>query len=120
MSAGLAAAFVVTLGGEIWKIRLGDGECPAVEHWLACEPVRIGDLLRDPDHRDRRLTLHVLIVLLQWLLHERYRRQIIFLPSFSRSRSGSSLSRAEAARAGEPSTVDAPARGPGSSVERRL
>jgi hypothetical protein len=59
-----------------------------------------------------------LFLLIQWLLHERYRRQIIFLPSFSRARSGSSLARAEAARPnGEPSTVDAPPRS-GSSVER--
>jgi hypothetical protein len=60
-----------------------------------------------------------LAALVQWLLHERYRRQIIFLPSFSRSRSGSSLGRRpppeveppaeEPARAhGEPSTVDVP------------
>lgn len=52
----------------------------------------------------------VLVVLLvgQWLLHERYRRQIVFLPSFSRRRSGSSLSRSPAAprAVGEPSTVD--------------
>jgi hypothetical protein len=47
----------------------------------------------------------------QWLLHVRYRRQIVFLPSFSRGRSGSSLLRpngsAQRPRA-EPSTVDAP------------
>jgi hypothetical protein len=56
----------------------------------------------------------------QWLLHERYRRQLVFLPSFSRTRPGSSLMRQEAARAahGEPPTVDAPRVG-GSSVERR-
>jgi hypothetical protein len=51
---------------------------------------------------------------LQWLLHERYRRRIIFLPSFSRGRPGSSLARADgtagtsARPAGEPSTVDHP------------
>jgi hypothetical protein len=66
------------------------------------------------------LLVLVLIIMLQWLLHERYRRQIIFLPSFSRPRSGSSLARAEAARPVEPSTVDAPPRGPGSSVERTM
>jgi hypothetical protein len=47
----------------------------------------------------------------QWLLYERYRRQVIFLPSFSRARNGSSLLRstgsAKRTRA-EPSTVDAP------------
>jgi hypothetical protein len=55
---------------------------------------------------------------LLWLLHERHRRQIVFLPSFRRGRGGSSLLRSGAAPAssgngakgqpGEPSTVDAP------------
>ncbi|HWG46366.1 MAG TPA: hypothetical protein VN688_26625 [Gemmataceae bacterium] len=51
------------------------------------------------------------VVVLQWLVHRRYRRQIVFLPSFSRSRPGSSLLRRSAAPRpsnGEPSTVDAP------------
>jgi hypothetical protein len=52
----------------------------------------------------------LLFALVQWLLHERYRRQVVFLPSFSRVRSGSSLTRAGSAPRphGEPSTVDAP------------
>ena len=48
---------------------------------------------------------------LQWLMHRRYRRQIVFLPSFSRSRAGSSLIRktpSNLPQSGEPSTVDAP------------
>jgi hypothetical protein len=64
----------------------------------------------------------LLMALAQWLLHERYRRQIVFLPSFSRAHPGSSLSRKESvprAPLGEPSTVDAPPRPAGSSVERR-
>jgi hypothetical protein len=62
----------------------------------------------------------LLIAGVQWLLHERSRRQLVFLPSFSRGRPGSSITRHEAARAahGEPSTIDAP-RMAGSSVERR-
>ena len=60
----------------------------------------------------------LLIALIQWFLHERYRRQIIFLPSFSRAHTGSSLLRKEPIRPhGEPSTVDAP-RQPGSSINR--
>jgi hypothetical protein len=52
--------------------------------------------------------------LVQGLLHVRYRRQIVFLPSFTRSRPGSSLLRSPVPRPhGEPSTVDAPR--PGSS-----
>jgi hypothetical protein len=63
----------------------------------------------------------LLLALVQWVLHERYRRQIFFLPSFSRSPPGKSDSGREAPRPalspGEPSTVDAPPRS-GSSVER--
>jgi hypothetical protein len=47
----------------------------------------------------------------QWLMHRRYRQQIVFLPSFSRSRAGSSLIRktpSDRPQSGEPSTVDAP------------
>lgn len=53
--------------------------------------------------------LAVLVVL--WLRHQRYRRQIVFLPSFSRSRPSSSLIRKNSSHrqpSGEPSTVDAP------------
>ncbi len=47
----------------------------------------------------------------QWLVHQRYRRQIVFLPSFSRGRAGSSLLRKGGTHRPanvEPSTVDAP------------
>src|SRR5581483_10187236 len=47
----------------------------------------------------------------EWLLRERYRRQVVFLPSFSRARKGSSLVRKPPSQVrprGEPSTVDAP------------
>ncbi len=47
----------------------------------------------------------------QWLRHQRYRRQIVFLPSFSRGRTGSSLVRKNSSlrqQSAEPSTVDAP------------
>jgi hypothetical protein len=59
-----------------------------------------------------------LVAAVQWLLHERYRRQIVFLPSFSRGR-GSSLLREAPRPPSEPSTVDVPARAASSSsVER--
>ncbi len=51
------------------------------------------------------------VIGVQWLRHQRYRRQIVFLPSFSRSRAGSSLNRKNSSirpPSGEPSTVDAP------------
>lgn len=60
----------------------------------------------------------VVLVAIQRLLHERYRRQIVFLPSFTRaSRKGSSLHRPEPRPHGQPSTIDAP-RALGSSIDR--
>lgn len=56
--------------------------------------------------------LAVLAVLLglQWLLQERYRRQVVVMPGFARLQTGSSLTRGgQTARPREPSTVDAPA-----------
>ena len=52
----------------------------------------------------------LLALAFQWALLERYRRQIVFLPSFRRARTGSSLVRANGTHRapGEPSTVDAP------------
>ncbi len=50
-------------------------------------------------------------IALQWTVYQRYRRQIVFLPSFSRSRVGSSLIHKTPSHrppSGEPSTVDAP------------
>ena len=51
------------------------------------------------------------VIAFQWLRHRRYRRQIVFLPSFTRGRPGSSLLRKSSSHRpppGEPSTVDAP------------
>jgi hypothetical protein len=50
---------------------------------------------------------------LQWLLHQRYRRQVVFLPGFTRLKAGSSLVRG-GGRPREPSTVDAPPQSPSS------
>lgn len=53
----------------------------------------------------------VLLVLVgvQWLLQQRYRRQVVFMPSFKRLRAGSSLLQKDGTRPRrEPSTVDAP------------
>jgi hypothetical protein len=47
--------------------------------------------------------------LVLWLLHERARRRLVFVPSFSRARHGSSLLRPPTPRpSAEPSTVDLP------------
>jgi hypothetical protein len=63
------------------------------------------------------LLVVLLLAVAQWLLHERHRRRVIFLPSFSRPRTGSSVARSESRPPGEPSTVDAP-RATSSSLER--
>ncbi len=61
----------------------------------------------------------LVVLLVRWLLHERYRRQIVFLPSFSRGRSGSSMLRGSSASrpTGEPSTVDVPRPAAGSAAK---
>jgi hypothetical protein len=51
-----------------------------------------------------------LLLALQWMLHQRYKRQLLFLPGFTRVKAGSSLLRASSIHRGrEPSTIDAPA-----------
>jgi hypothetical protein len=53
----------------------------------------------------------LLVIGSQWLLHQRYRRQVVFLPGFKRTTGGSALLRSGSSnrpRAGELSTVDAP------------
>ena len=40
------------------------------------------------------LAILVLVLGIQWLLHERYRRRVVFLPGFRRVKTGSSLTRA--------------------------
>lgn len=58
------------------------------------------------------LVVLLLVLLVQWTLHERYRRQLVFLPGFMRVQSGSSLTRGgSSGRQREPTTVDAPASG---------
>jgi hypothetical protein len=60
----------------------------------------------------------VVVLFVQWLLHERRRRQVVFLPNFSRKRSGSSLIPGAAPPGKrEPSTVDHP-QGAGNSASR--
>ena len=67
------------------------------------------------------LVVLLFILLGQWMLRERYRRQMVFLPGFSRIKPGSSLSRGgSSVKTREPSTVDAPAQAaaakPGAAV----
>jgi hypothetical protein len=56
------------------------------------------------------VVLLALLLALQWMVHQRYRRQLVFMPGFTRVKTGSSLLRAGSSnRPREPSsTVDAP------------
>jgi hypothetical protein len=97
--------FVVILfavAGGIASI-LGPSSVPAIVY--GCEPGAV-----------------VLLVILgiQWVLHHRYRRQVVFLPSFTRLKPGSSLSRRDsnARKGAQPSTVDAPNQRENSSKQR--
>jgi hypothetical protein len=47
------------------------------------------------------------VLLVQWLVQQRYRRQVVFLPGFTRLKAGSSLVRGSSNRPREPTTVDA-------------
>jgi len=55
------------------------------------------------------LLVTAMLWLSQWLLHERYKRQLVFMPGFTRIKGGSSLIRSTSNQRGrEPSTIDAP------------
>ncbi len=63
----------------------------------------------------------LLVVGIQWVLQRRYRRQVVFMPGFSRLKPGSSLVRAGSSnRPRDPSTVDEPSkRASAASAESR-
>ena len=48
---------------DLWKIRLNTTEAPALVSWLAGGGARLGDLLRNPDDRDTRLEVVVLLAM---------------------------------------------------------
>jgi hypothetical protein len=57
------------------------------------------------------IVLLVIVLALQWMVHQRYRRQLVFMPGFTRVKSGSSLLRAGSSnrpRESSSSTTDAP------------
>jgi hypothetical protein len=56
------------------------------------------------------LVVLALVLGVQWVLQRRYRRQVVFMPGFTRLKTGSSLLRGGKANRprGEPSTIDAP------------
>jgi hypothetical protein len=59
------------------------------------------------------LAVVAFLLLAVWLLQERYRRQLVFIPGFTRLKAGSSLMRTRTAKSGQrprdASTIDAPA-----------
>jgi hypothetical protein len=61
------------------------------------------------------LVVLLVILALQWMLQERYRRQVVFMPGFTRLKANSSLIVNTPSRPREASTVDAPGTG-GSGV----
>ncbi|WP_181780381.1 potassium channel family protein [Pseudonocardia pini] len=46
-----------------WKVRLNRGEAPALVGWLGTGEARLGDVLRDPERREDRLAVVVLMIL---------------------------------------------------------
>jgi hypothetical protein len=59
----------------------------------------------------------LLAVAAQWTLHQRYRRQIVFMPGFTRLKTGSSLIRGGSSnRPRDPSTMDEPPKRPSAIV----
>lgn len=105
-------------GVLFWILTVGAAACLLLAaayrpHWLpyallGCQP---------------GLLVLILVLAGQWLLQENYRRQVIFLPGFTRLKTGSSLVRPTGPVPGrETSTIDAPASagspGPGSASSR--
>ncbi len=60
------------------------------------------------------LLVLAVVLTVQWMLQRRYRRQVVFMPGFTRLKPGSSLIRGgSSSRTREPSTVDVPPLGDG-------
>lgn len=47
----------------LWKVRLNRAETPALAAWVASGEARLGDVLRDPESREDRLAVVVMMVL---------------------------------------------------------
>jgi hypothetical protein len=62
----------------------------------------------------------LLAVAAQWIQHQRYRRQLIFMPGFTRLKAGSSLIRGGSNGPRDPSTIDGPPKRPSSNWPENL
>ena len=49
--------------GTVWKVALTAQDAPALTYWLSTGDARLGDLLNDPDDRDRQLAAVPLLLL---------------------------------------------------------
>jgi hypothetical protein len=102
------ALFWSCLGGLVLAIVVPGFLWPGTLPWIVygCEPGALFVLL---------------VVGLQWMLHQRYRRQVVFMPGFTRMKPGSSLARAaNNNRPREQTTVDEPLAKRGSSVSSEV
>jgi hypothetical protein len=97
--------------GAVWLLvlALGIGIVAAALLWPAALPPLLFGC-------QPGIVVLALVLGVQWLLQERYRRQVVFLPGFARRKSGSSLQRAEQAKPREPSTIDVPEKAKQGSV----
>jgi len=102
---GLAVLLISPRRGLVWLflVVLAAGFLPLAWFWPTLLPALVYGC-------QPGLVALLLLVLLHWLLNQHYQRQIVFLPSFTRVKMGSSLNRADGSKnLREPSTVDAPA-----------
>jgi hypothetical protein len=104
LAVGLALQFLPLRHGVIWMVLVVFGVAAAAAglFWPGVLPAILYGC-------EPGLVALAVVIGLQWLLHQRYRRQVVFLPGFKRVKSGSSLVRnggVNRPRA-EPSTVDA-------------
>jgi hypothetical protein len=105
LAVGLGLSFIPWTRFAFWLfvVVLGGAVLAAVVLWPAVVPMIAYGC------QPGALVLAVILGL-QWLLHRQYRRQVVFMPGFTRLKPGSSLVRAGGAgRARETSTIDAPA-----------
>jgi hypothetical protein len=108
LALGLALSFVPLSHGPFralcWMVvaALGLGAAAVAVLWPGVMPAVVYGC-------EPGFAVLVLVVAVQWMLQRRYRRQLVFMPGFTRLKPGSSLVRAGSSnRPREPSTVDVP------------
>ena len=100
----LALFFLPFARGVLWAllVLLGAGLLAGALLWPTLVPAVVAGC-------QPAVVAIALVLGVHWLLHERYRRQVVFIPGFTRAKGGSSLVRSSTnRRPREASTVDAP------------